>query len=50
MVAYILADFFQKNVEFVARGILKTADFKIGGEYWELKALLARENIMSSIL
>lgn len=38
IVAYILADFFQKNVEFVARGILKTADFKIGGEYWELKS------------
>lgn len=38
VVAYIIASYFQKDVEFVARGLLKSADFYIGGEYRELKS------------
>ncbi len=37
-VAYILADYFRKDVRFVLRTGHKTADFLIGGRYWELKS------------
>ena len=37
-VAYILAGYFQKDVEFVVRAGCKTADYLIGGRYWELKS------------
>lgn len=36
--AYILAEYFQANVEFVARGAQKSADYLISGKYWELKS------------
>ena len=35
--AYILADYFQTNVQFLPRSNQKTPDFLINGLYWELK-------------
>lgn len=37
--AWILAGYFQKNVEFVNRGISKSADYLIDKKFWELKSL-----------
>lgn len=36
--AYILTEYFQADVKFVARAAHKTADFLIAGRYWELKS------------
>ena len=36
--AYILLDFFNKNIQFVARNSSKTPDFLIDNKYWELKS------------
>lgn len=36
--AYLLAEYFGENVEFVERNNQKTPDFKIDGRLWELKS------------
>ena len=36
--AWLLADYFKADVYFVVRSIHKTADFKIGNVYWEVKS------------
>ena len=36
--AYILLEYFGKDIKFVARNNGKTPDFLIGGKYWELKS------------
>ena len=36
--AYILLEYFNKDVKFVARNNNKTPDFLIGNKYWELKS------------
>ena len=36
--AYLLADFFQTDIEFIPRKNQKTADFLISGKNWELKS------------
>ena len=36
--AYILLEYFKKDIKFVARNNNKTPDFLIGNKYWELKS------------
>lgn len=36
--AYILLEYFNENVKFIARDNNKTPDFLIGNRYWELKS------------
>lgn len=36
--AYILLDFFNRNIQFVTRNSEKTPDFLIDNKYWELKS------------
>ena len=36
--AYILLDFFTKDIQFVTRNTGKTPDFLIDNKYWELKS------------
>lgn len=38
-VARVLAKYFKNNVEFVVRGLQKTADYVIDSKYWELKTI-----------